>query len=122
MKKVLFTLAIITVTVFSASAQKAKTIKLNQVPGDFEKKELTLKAGKPYVFEVTNKGVDHQVGFVVAPAGQTDAPNHVKEAYIAKMVADGETSQSKEVVLEAGEYVYFCPLNPTPQYTITVKE
>ena len=25
---------------------------------------------------------------------------------------------SKKVTLTKGEYVYFCPLNPTPQYTL----
>lgn len=122
MKKVILTFAIIAGIVFAADAQKAKTIKLSQTPGEFTQTELTLKAGKSYVFEITNDGVDHEVGFVIAPAGKTDAPNHVKEAYVSKTVKDGESSQSKEVVLEPGEYVYFCPMNPTPQYTITVKE
>ena len=122
MKKAIFTLALVTGALFSVNAQKAKTIKLSQTPGEFDKTELTLKAGKTYVFDISNDGVDHEVGFVLAPAGKTDAPNHIKEAYVQKAVADGSSSQSKEVVLEAGEYVYFCPLNPTPQYKITVKE
>ena len=121
MKKSIFTLALVLGVFVSAYAQNAETIKLNQTPGAFEQTELTLKAGTPYVFEITNQGVDHKVGFVVAPTGKTDAANHVKEAYVANAIKDGETSQSKEVVLEAGEYVYFCPLNPTPQYTLVVK-
>lgn len=28
---------------------------------------------------------------------------------------------SKKVILKKREYVYFCPLNPTPQYTLIVK-
>ncbi len=102
-------------------AQEAETVKLDQTPGEFVTKELTLKAGEAYVFEVTNKGVDHEVGFVIAPEGKTDQKNHVKDAYLAKTIKDGETAQSKAVTLEKGEYVYFCPLNPTPQYKITVK-
>lgn len=103
-------------------AQNINTIKLEQTTGEFKTTELTLEAGKPYAFEVTNVGVDHEVGFVIAPAGKTDADNHVKNAYLANTIADGESARSQVVVLEAGEYVYWCPLNPTPQYKITVKE
>lgn len=121
MRRIIFTLAILAGVIFTAEAQKAKKVKLTQTPGEFEQTELKLKAGKPYVFEVTNDGVDHEVGFVIAPAGKTEQENHVKEAYVAKTINDGETSQSKQVVLEAGEYVYFCPMNPTPQYKIVVE-
>lgn len=99
---------------------KAQTIKLEQTVGKFNTESLTLSAGT-YVFEISNSGVDHEVGFVIAPKGKTDQPNHIKEAYVAKTIKDGETSSSKEVTLTKGEYVYFCPLNPTPQYTITVE-
>ncbi|MEM6831477.1 MAG: cupredoxin domain-containing protein [Bacteroidota bacterium] len=122
MKKLVFTAAILLAVAFGADAQKAKKVKLEQTPGAFTTTELTLKAGKPYVFEVSNNGVDHEVGFVVAPSDKTDQANHIKNAYVTKMIKDGESSQSKEVVLEAGEYVYFCPMNPTPQYKIVVKE
>ncbi|MBL4709840.1 MAG: cupredoxin domain-containing protein [Flavobacteriales bacterium] len=97
-----------------------KVIKLTQTPGEFNKKELKLKAGEPYVFEVTNKGVDHAVGFVIAPKGKTDKENHIANAYVQKVVEEGQTQSSKEVVLEKGEYVFFCPMNPTPQYRIVV--
>jgi len=30
-------------------------------------------------------------------------------------------SNSQQVTLSKGEYVYFCPLNPTPQYTLIVE-
>ena len=97
-----------------------KTVKLEQTPGEFNVEGLTLSAGT-YVFEISNKNVDHAVGFVLAPKGKTDAANHIKEAYVQKTPEQGETSQSKVVTLTKGEYVYFCPMNPTPQYTITVK-
>jgi hypothetical protein len=122
MEKVLFSLALLVVTIFSVSAQNAKTIKLNQVPGEFETKELTLQAGKSYVFEVTNKGVDKEIGFVIAPFGKTESKYHVANSYLIKTIKDGETASSQEVVLEAGEYQYWCPLNPTPAYVITVKD
>ena len=31
------------------------------------------------------------------------------------------TTKDYEVTLEAGEYVYSCPLNPTPNYKIVVE-
>ncbi len=103
------------------NAQEPETVNLSQTPGAFEQTELTLEAGKAYVFEVANEGVDHKVGFVIAPKGKTDQANHISSAYLKSTIEDGETAQSNQVVLEAGEYVYFCPLNPTPQYSITVK-
>lgn len=102
-------------------AQKAEVIQLTQVEGDFKnKKELKLKAGQPYVFEVSNDGVDHKVGFVIAPKGKTDQEHHIKNAYVQEMIEDGSSSKSKEVVFEKGEYEYFCPMNPTPHYSIVV--
>ena len=50
-----------------------------------------------------------------------DQANHIKSAYVQKTPNKGETAQSKVVTLTPGEYVYFCPLNKTPQYTLTVK-
>jgi len=105
----------------SMTMSKVQTIKLEQTKGKFNVEQLTLEAGNTYVFEVTNKGVDHEVGFVIAPKGKTDQANHIKEAYVAKTIKNGEMSSSKEVTLAKGEYVYFCPLNSTPQYTIIVE-
>lgn len=114
-------LGLLLLSSIASFAQEAKTIQLNQTPGEFETKELTLKAGESYVFEVTNAGVDHKVGFVVAPEGKTDQANHVANAYLSKTIKNGESAKSKVVTLDKGEYVYFCPLNPTPQYKITVE-
>jgi len=96
------------------------TVALEQTGGEFVQKELTLEEGT-YVFEIANKDVDHEVGFVLAPKGKTDQENHIKEAYVTSPVATGSMSKTNEVVLTKGEYVYFCPLNPTPQYTLVVK-
>lgn len=123
-QKFLATVALVFVVVFSSFAQegKAKTIKLNQVEGAFTKTELTLKSGKDYVFEITNDGVDHEVGFVIAELKDNgEAGEHVKTSYLSKTIKDGETGSSKVVNLAPGTYGYFCPLNPTPVYTITVK-
>ena len=107
-------------TEISTKNATPKTIKLSQTTGAFNIEGLTLSEGT-YVFEISNDGVDHAVGFVLAPKGKTDQANHIKEAYVQETPESGETSQSKTVTLTKGEYVYFCPLNPTPQYTITVK-
>ncbi|MGB1040589.1 MAG: hypothetical protein ACPGVD_06940 [Flavobacteriales bacterium] len=98
---------------------EVKTISMEQIDGEFTKKELTLEAGT-YIFEIENNGVDHEVGFVLTPEGKTDEANHIKEAYVTAPVKNGTSSKTNEVTLEKGVYTYFCPLNPTPEYTLTV--
>jgi len=122
MKKVIILSLVLVASLFSNAvfAQKAKTIKLEQTKGEFTVQGLTLSEGD-YIFEIANNGVDHEVGFVIAPKGKTDAAHHIKEGYVNETVKNGKTSTSKVVKLKKGEYVYFCPLNPTPQYAITVK-
>jgi len=91
-----------------------KTIALEQIPGEFTQKQLTLNAGT-YVFEISNKNVGHDVGFVLVPKGKdiADPDNHIQSAYVTKAVSDGMTQNSKPTILSKGEYYYFCPLNPT---------
>jgi plastocyanin len=123
MKRIITIAVILLAGTFSnnlLAQNEAKTIKLEQTEGEFTIQSLTLDEGE-YVFEIVNSGVDHEVGFVVAPEGKTDQENHIKEAYVTKTAKNGETSSSKTVTLKKGNYVYFCPLNPTPQYKLTVK-
>lgn len=123
MKKVFLvtTLLVIVLSGSSVFAQETKTIRLSQVEGAFTTKELTLKPGK-YVFEVNNKAVDKEVGFVIAPAtSEGKAGEHIKDGYLLKTVNKGETSSSNVVSLTKGTYKYFCPMNPTPEYTLVVK-
>ena len=106
----------------SAQDQEAKVIQLSQVDGKFTKTSLNLKPGK-YIFEVTNKKVDREVGLVVAnTTDEGKAGDHIQEGYLANTVKKGESARSQIVVLEEGNYKYFCPLNPTPEYTITVSD
>lgn len=124
MKNSITSLAFILSIIFCSSvfAQDAKVVKLSQTDGEFNKKELTLKPGN-YIFEVKNKDVDKPVGLVIAPATNGGmAGEHIKEAYLTQTVSKGEKSQSQVVQLKEGTYKYFCPLNPTPEYTIVVKE
>jgi len=101
-------------------SDKIETIKLTQKPGKFKNKKVKIAPGE-YQFEIVNKKVDHEVGFVLVPKGKYDAANHIKEAYVKAPVATGKSSMTSVVNLEAGEYEYFCPLNPTPKYTLIVK-
>ncbi|MFY0598315.1 MAG: cupredoxin domain-containing protein [Cyclobacteriaceae bacterium] len=123
MKNLLSIIALVVVLFagHESAAQKPKKVKLEQNPGVFKQTELKLKAGKTYIFEVANNGVDHPIGFVVAPKGKPEQENHIPEAYLTNTVEEGGKGTSKEVVLEKGEYIYFCPLNPTPQYTLVVE-
>ena len=121
MKRILFTLALL-VGIYAAQAQEDVTvIKLDQTPGKFEKEGLNLKPGK-YIFEVTNVGVDHELGFVIAPVVGGKEGEHIKKGYLANAIKDGQSSRSQIVELKEGTYNYFCPLNPTPHYKITVKK
>ena len=99
--------------------KEIRTISLIQTPGEFNQKSLSLKPGT-YVFDIANKSVDHEVGFVLAPKGKTDQANHIKAAYVTAPVKTGSSSKTNEVTLTKGEYVYFCPLNPTEQYPLVV--
>ncbi len=80
-------------------------------------KTLELKPGK-YVFRVTNKNVPYALGFWVRGAG-------VVGRATLPSVSGGGLAQgvTKDYVIELkeGEYLYSCPLNPTPDYKIVVK-
>ena len=117
------------VALFSTSVQAQNitegvtVVELTQVPGEFHTTSLNLKPGK-YQFTVTNESVDKEVGFVIQTAADKDGdvmktayPNSFSKSLIAK----GVTGTSGIVDLPAGEYVYSCPLNATPKYTLTVK-
>ncbi|MEL7145723.1 MAG: cupredoxin domain-containing protein [Bacteroidota bacterium] len=125
MKKLVFTFLIALIFIAGSTAyaqENAKVVKLAQVEGKFTKEKLTLKPGS-YIFEVKNKNVDKALGLVVAPVGEDGkAGVHIKEGYLSKTVEKGESARSQVVTLEPGTYKYFCPLNPTPEYTIEVKE
>ncbi|MUH37716.1 hypothetical protein D9O36_17840 [Zobellia amurskyensis] len=119
MKNIIAAIVLVFTVAFSANAQdkmnkKVKTIDLEQTPGEFTKKQLTVVPGT-YVFEIANNGVGHDVGFVLVKKGEdiSKPENHIQTAYVTKVVATGKTQSSKPTVLEKGEYVYFCPMNPT---------
>lgn len=122
MKTLLSTVALFFAFIASSFAQEAKTVNLTQTDGEFTIKELKLSEGD-YVFHIENAGIDHNVGFVLIKEGAdaSKPENHIKNAYVQTPVATGKTEASKTVSLEKGNYVYFCPLNPTPQYKLIVE-
>jgi hypothetical protein len=128
MKKVVSILVIVLAFTFNSNAQDkmmdkaVKTISLEQTKGEFVQKALTVSEGT-YVFEVANNHAAKEVGLVLMQKGKdaSKPENHIQTAYVTQVVKDGETQKTKATTLAKGEYVYFCPLNPTPQYTLTVQ-
>jgi hypothetical protein len=85
-------------------------------------KTLELKPGK-YVFRVTNKNVPYQLGFWLRESDyQPGNPLHKlsKISISGGGLTTGKT-RDYEVDLKPGEYLYSCPLNPTPDYKLVVK-
>ncbi|MCC6658105.1 MAG: hypothetical protein IT512_07970 [Rhodocyclaceae bacterium] len=80
-------------------------------------KVIELKPGKT-VFRVSNKDVPYELGFWLRGA------TLVSRATLPSVSGGGLTTgrtQDYEVDLKPGEYVYSCPLNPTPDYRLVVK-
>ncbi len=85
-------------------------------------KTLELKPGK-YVFRVTNKNVPYELGFWLRESDyQLGNPLHKlsKVSVSGGGMTTGKTIDY-EVDLKPGRYLYSCPLNPTPDYTLLVK-
>lgn len=83
---------------------------------------IEVPAGS-YVFRVTNKNVPYELGFWLREADyQLGNPVHklTKTSVSGGGLALGKT-QDYEIELEPGEYLYSCPLNPTPDYRLVVK-
>lgn len=128
MKKVVSILVVVLAFTFSSNAQEkmmdkaVKTIALEQTKGEFVQKAITVSEGT-YVFEVSNNHAAKEVGLVLVKKGNdaSKPENHIKTAYVTTVAKNGETQKTKATTLAKGKYVYFCPLNPTPQYTLTVE-
>jgi len=79
---------------------------------------LVLKPGE-YLFRVTNRNVPYPLGFWLRGDG-------LLARATLPSVSGGELTtgrtQEYRITLEPGEYVYSCPLNPTPDYPLVVRE
>jgi len=80
-------------------------------------KVIELKPGKT-VFRVSNKDVPYELGFWLR--GATLFSRATLPSVSGGGLTTGKT-QDYVVELKPGEYVYSCPLNPTPDYRIVVK-
>lgn len=83
---------------------------------------LTLQPGR-YVFRVTNSDVPYTVGFWLREKGYD--PSNPLDRLTRTSVSGGGlttgTTNDYAVELEPGDYLYSCPLNPTPDYRIVVE-
>ncbi len=78
---------------------------------------LVLKPGKT-IFRVANENVPYELGFWVRGVG-------LSRLTLPSVSGGGlEQGEVKDYVIELkpGKYVYSCPLNPTPDYPLTVEE
>ncbi len=78
-------------------------------------KVLELKPGK-YIFRVTNKNVPYTLGFWLRGKG-------LSRVTLPSVSGGGLTSGTTKdyvVELKEGEFLYSCPLNPTPDYRLVV--
>ena len=85
-------------------------------------KVIELEPGT-YVFRVTNQDVPYELGFWLREHDYNwKNPLHklTKISVSGGGIAPG-TTKDYEVELEPGEYLYSCPLNPTPDYRLVVK-
>ncbi len=78
---------------------------------------MTLKPGR-YIFRVTNKNVPYELGFWLRGAGLARL---IQPNVSGGGLTEGAT-RDYNVELTAGNYAYSCPLNPTPDYPLIVKE
>jgi len=133
----------------TAAAQAPKVIELTQVPCQFLESEggknrgfkstkaadceaINAKTGKrrvaesrtielapgKYVFRVSNRNVPYELGFWLR--GESIIDRARLPSVSGGGLATGRT-QDYAIELKPGDYVYSCPLNPTPDYKLVVK-
>jgi len=81
-----------------------------------ESTTLTLAPGK-YIFRIHNKNVPYELGFWLRGAG-------LGRLTLPSVSGGGiytGTAKDYPITLKEGEYVYSCPLNPTPDYRLVVR-
>ena len=102
------------------SAKSADCEAINERTGKqrlAESKTIELKPGK-YVFRVKNRNVAYELGFWLRGESLVD------RARLPSVSGGGLTTgrtQDYAIELKPGNYVYSCPLNPTPDYKLVVR-
>lgn len=102
------------------STAKADCVRINADTGDARLANVTpmqLKPGK-YVFRVTNRNVPYVLGFYLRGTGL----GRLTLPAVSGGGLQTGYAQDYEIELTKGEYVYSCPLNPTPDYPIIVRD
>ncbi len=77
-----------------------------------------------YEFRVVNENVPYELGFWLRSKGY-DWRNLIHKFTKTSVSGGGlmpGMTKSYRVKLDPGEYVYSCPLNPTPDYRLVVRE
>ena len=106
------------------TGEKADCEKINAGTGAgrlAEAEVLTLAPGS-YIFRVTNLDVPYELGFWLREHDY-DWKNPIHKLTKTSVSGGGLTTgatKDYEVELAPGEYLYFCPLNPTPDYKLVV--
>lgn len=80
-------------------------------------KTMALEPGS-YIFRVANKNVSYELGFWLR--GESVIDRIRLPSVSGGGLVTGKT-QDYEIELKPGNYVYSCPLNPTPDYKLIVK-
>ncbi|MFH1804459.1 MAG: hypothetical protein ABID63_06190 [Pseudomonadota bacterium] len=82
---------------------------------------MRVKAGD-FIFRVANENVPYELGFWVRDVDYdwTDKILNQKISVSGGGLRQGKT-KDYAVTLTPGEYVYSCPLNPTPNYRLIVE-
>lgn len=78
---------------------------------------LTLRPGK-YIFRVTNKNVPYELGFYLRGTGL----GRLTQPKVSGGGLLPGATKDYAITLTEGTYVYSCPLNPTPDYHLVVKQ
>lgn len=106
------------------TTRKADCVAINKESGDArvaKAGEMTLPPGD-YIFRVANQGVPYEVGFWLRDKDYdwTDKILSKRTSVAGGGLLPGKT-RDYAVTLTSGEYLYSCPLNPTPNYRLVVK-
>jgi len=103
-----------------STTRKADCESINAATGSdrlAKAKVLDLKPGT-YIFRVSNKNVSYPLGFWLRGASLID---RIRLPSVSGGGLTLGTSKDYVVDLKEGEYVYSCPLNPTPNYKLIVQ-
>ena len=129
MKKLISALAVASL-LFLTNSLKAQTmennvtiIEMTQTTGAFQTQELNLTPGQ-YQFRIVNKNVDKDLGFVIQnekDKGSDVMETAIRNSFTTAYVKKGEAQYTGIVELKSGNYIYSCPLNPTPHYRLIIK-